>query len=169
MSLKVLFTYAQEFKRLTPTEFMARHHHPVLVFDPFLALDDTGFKTAKVVAAEAEMPTTPTVAPICKRPGANSFSHMITVGRAGNNDIEIKANDVSKFHAFFSVMAGAPITITDAGSSNGTTVRGEPLPSRGKTHVESGDEVKFGAVRAVFFDPPAFCEYLAGLGTQHFQ
>ena len=37
-----------------------------------------------------------------KQKGSNAFDNMITVGRAGNNDIALEISSISKFHAYVS-------------------------------------------------------------------
>lgn len=58
---------------------------------------------------------------------ANAFSAMVTVGRAGNNDIVLPYEGISKFHAYFA-QSPQGWTVADAGSTNGTFVLGKQLP-----------------------------------------
>jgi hypothetical protein len=61
-----------------------------------------------------------------KRPGANAFSHMITIGRAANNDVVLPYEAISKFHA--SLVTGPNgWSLTDARSSNGSWLEGQAL------------------------------------------
>ena len=77
---------------------------------------------------------------------------MITVGRTGNNDIVLQDVSVTKFHAAFKEEEGR-ITLADAGSRNGTTVDGRPLPPRGDGEpLESGNLLRFGNIELRFLD-----------------
>lgn len=67
----------------------------------------------------------------------NPFAFMITVGRAGNNDVVIRDQAVSGFHAYFRQL-GATWTIADANSTYGTTVDGSPLPAERGRSISSG-------------------------------
>ncbi len=80
------------------------------------------------------------------------FPSMITVGRTANNDIVVPDVSVSKFHAFFRTADGT-LTLADAGSKNGTQVRGEPLAAKGAgVAVQPGDSVKLGEVELTLVD-----------------
>src|SRR5262249_15244888 len=83
------------------------------------------------------------------------FADMITVGRASNNDVVVRARGVSKFHAFFRVQAGHA-ELADAGSRNGTWIGRLRLPSKGSASaVKSGDSVRFGSLEFRFLDAAA--------------
>ena len=89
------------------------------------------------------------VIPVVKRPGVNPYASMITVGRARNNDITIEEMSMSKLHAWIRVPTadngGAPPTITDAGSRNGTFVNGR-LVGEGPTPLAVGARLRLGRV-----------------------
>ncbi len=63
-----------------------------------------------------------------KKPGANAFAFMITIGRTPNNDVVVPHGSVSKFHASLRQDPQGTWLITDK-STNGTWVDGERLPS----------------------------------------
>ena len=93
------------------------------------------------------------LAPLTKRPGANSFSMMITVGRTENNDIVLKHTMVSKFHAYFRTL-GENFTLVDAGSLNGTWLDGKRCAPERSYPLKSGSQIKLGgAVIAEFMTP----------------
>lgn len=140
--------------------FVAAHPEPVLVFEPFFAPDETGFATIsgidKGVACEE------LVGVIKKRPGANAFSHMITLGRASNNDLVVRYQNVSKFHAYLSLgYDGALAGLVDAGSTNGTFIRDVQVASRANAlPLDSGVELRFSDLKAVYLEPASFYQYL---------
>lgn len=85
----------------------------------------------------------------------NTFAQMITVGRAPNNDIVIPIATLSKIHGYFSKKPDGTWQYTDAGSTNGSWLSGERLPSRGSVPVDDGCELYFGPeVHALFKLPP---------------
>lgn len=162
MSLEQLFPYVSAAHKKTREQFVAAFPEPVFVVDAF-AEDGAGkFGTIAGPAASGQETT---VARIKKRDGANAFGMMVTIGRARNNDIEIRSQDVSKFHAYV-MFAGADASITDAGSSFGTFVRGQKLKAReDKLPLKPGDEVKLGSVRMVYHSAATFYEYLRRPGA----
>ena len=103
---------------------------------------------------------THTVATIRKRPGANAFSGMVTIGRARNNDIEVKSAGVSKFHAYVLVDRDGTTSLTDAGSTNGTFVNDEQVEERGRIELRPGDQILLGSVRGHFHTPVSLYDYL---------
>ena len=86
--------------------------------------------------------------PLRKRYGAaKDFSDRISVGRAMNNDIVLRHERVSKFHAWFIRDEEENYYVADAASRNGTSLNGARVESV-PTFVESGDIVRFGGVEA---------------------
>lgn len=160
--LEQLFTFVSTAHKCTREQFASVYPEPVFVVDAF-AEDGAGkFGT---IAGPAAAGQETTVARIKKRAGANAFDMMITVGRARNNDIEIRSQDVSKFHAYV-MFAGPEASITDAGSTFGTFVRGQKLrPREDKVSLRPGDEVKLGSVRLTYHSPATFYEFLRKPGA----
>ena len=91
----------------------------------------------------------PLIAPLMKR--ANSFG-MVTVGRAINNDIVLPYEDISKCHAFF-VSKPEGWSLMDAGSTNGTFVRGKKLEPRAQEMLD----LRHGSVE-LSFSPVIKCQ-----------
>lgn len=158
-----VYRFAQASRRMNRAEFVSEFPYDVLVIEPFTQLDDAGFMTKPGAQAAGEAGPV-TIAQIKKRPGANAFT-MITVGRAKNNDIVIPASMVSKFHAYFLKTPGG-VTVTDAGSSNGTSVKTRTLePRTEKAAVEAADEVRLGELKTTFHTPSTFYDWLVSQHT----
>lgn len=116
-------------RKLTQDEFRRAYPDPVLVLSPFSSTEGTGSIT-RVARANGRVSLVPfEVARIKKRPGANPFKNMITIGRADSNDVQVKAGEVSKFHAYVTFDEGGP-SLVDAGSTNGTAVNDVALSPR---------------------------------------
>jgi hypothetical protein len=146
-------------------EFFERHPHPVLVVAPFAAEDDPRFKTV-AGAPGSESSGLWWIAPVAKRPGSNVFTSMVTIGRARNNDIELKTSAVSKFHAYVTLGPDGP-TLVDAGSTFGTYVGDKRLTPRGERHpLSTGDVLRLGAVSMTYMDPAAFHAHLRRAGEE---
>ena len=134
-------------------QFAARFRHPFLYSTQKLLQPERPQQTVKydvtqlVKTIDPNRPEGeggPLVFPILKVQQA--FPSMITVGRTQNNDIIVDDVQVSKFHAFFRI-DGARIQLVDAGSSNGTRLRGDKLaPRAAPAPVRSGDLVAFGPI-----------------------
>lgn len=91
--------------------------------------------------------------PIRKRTDVDAaFGERISVGRALNKDLVFRHASISKFHAYFQLGAPHVCALADAGSKNGTSVNGSPIPPKGTVEVVSGDKVTFGSVRTVVLD-----------------
>jgi S-DNA-T family DNA segregation ATPase FtsK/SpoIIIE len=84
-----------------------------------------------------------------------AFPSMITVGRTANNDLQVPDVRVSKFHGWFRVTSDR-VELTDAGSRNGTFVRGRRLAAKAAgVQVRYGDLVRFGELEFELLDPGA--------------
>src|SRR5258706_15285224 len=142
--LEQLFPYVSAAHKKTREQFAADLPEPVFVVEPFAEAGAGKFGT---IAGGAGSGQETSVARLKKRAGANAFGIMVTIGRARNNDVEIRSQDVSKFHAYVMFGAGGECSITDAGSTYGTFVRGKQLKAReDKAPLAAGDEVRLGSV-----------------------
>lgn len=103
------------------------------------------------------------VFPVAKRQ-LNPFSMMITFGRAPNNDLHVELSQVSKFHGYFA-KSGEAWHVTDAGSTNGTSLNGVRLEHRVSAPVEVGAELSLGGVPAWFVDGAALYDLLTKTPT----
>ncbi|MCI0342661.1 MAG: FHA domain-containing protein [Planctomycetales bacterium] len=142
---------------LSLEEFRSRFPHPFLLLETSNAstVPDTGFRTSDGLmgapseptpapAGPSDGPVRDRIVPITKGRGS-PFPGMITLGRAGNNDIVLKFTTISKFHAYFTKEpATGRIVLTDAGSTNGTFVNRRQVGNGQKLELSDGDTVNFG-------------------------
>jgi hypothetical protein len=89
------------------------------------------------------------VLPLAKKPGA-SFADRITIGRTHNNDLVIVDHSVSRFHAYVR-QAGGGWVVADAGSKNGSWLRGSPLEPRREQPLPSRAVLRLGEVDLTFY------------------
>ncbi|MCA8924928.1 MAG: FHA domain-containing protein [Planctomycetes bacterium] len=158
MALQSLTPFIGRAVRMDLATFVAEHPHPVLVIEPFVLLESDAVQT--ISADSLSQGSLPTIGVLSKRPGGNAFGHMVTLGRARNNDVILKAAGVSKFHCYFMFSPGEPAVIVDAGSSNGTFVAGARVAAQAKTPLNPGDAIGIARVGAVFHTPETFHAYL---------
>jgi hypothetical protein len=111
-----------------------------------------------------------------KRPGSNPFVGMVTLGRAGNNDIVLAEPTISACHVCFVERRPGEWTITDS-SRNGTWVDGLRLAPGKAQELKVGAQVRLassivmafvtaydiGHLLSEDFDPQAFREAPAGM------
>jgi len=158
MTLQSLTPFIGRAVRQDLDEFVAEHPNPVLVIEPFVLLESDAVQT--ISADSLSQGTLPTIGVLAKRPGGNAFGHMVTLGRARNNDVILKAAGVSKFHCYFMFSPTEPAVVIDAGSSNGTFVGGMRIEPKVKTPLRPGDQLGIAKVGAVFHTPQTFHAYL---------
>ena len=123
------------------------------------------FRTVSGVTDPALGKAEPTVAYLEKTKD-NAFVRRITLGRTGNNDIEIDAPSVSRFHAWF--QRDEPTdgwAIVDAGSKNGTQVAGKKLTPKKPVQLTNNTKVKVGHVELTFFTAVGFLKVLERKST----
>ena len=89
------------------------------------------------------------VYPLAKKPGA-SFPDRITIGRTSNNDVTIADPSVSRLHAYVKRAADGWV-IADAGSKNGSWLRGESLEARREKTLSPRAVVRIGDVDLTFY------------------
>ena len=96
------------------------------------------------------------------RRNGRSASHLITLGRAPDNDVVVPDVSISRFHAFVKEGANRRWLMQDAGSTNGTTVNGRSVPRQGHgppAELSSGDDVRLGQVELTFLDSEALVSF----------
>jgi ribosomal protein L27 len=92
-----------------------------------------------------------------------SAVHIVTLGRASDNDVVVPDSSVSRMHAVMKRNDDGVFLILDAGSSNGTTVNGNSVLVRGHgppTQVKPGDNVRLGRVECTFTNATALRDYV---------
>lgn len=98
--------------------------------------------------------------PLAKKPGA-SFPDRITIGRTPNNDVCIADSSVSRLHAYLR-QQGAGWVVADAGSKNGSWLRGETLAARKERPVASREILRLGDVDLTFYVASDLFQILGG-------
>lgn len=159
--LEQLLVYVKEALGSSADVFVRKFPEPVLIVEPFADADDDAATSFSTVSARdgQGLPGVPLVARLRKRPGANAFASMVTLGRARNNDICIPAADVSKFHAYF-VVVPEGTDLVAASASNGTFLHERPLDANQRVKLDDGAQVRFASVRATYRGPRSFYESL---------
>lgn len=89
------------------------------------------------------------VYPLTKKVGA-SFADRITIGRTSNNDIVMNDSSVSRLHAYIR-RDGNNWIVADAGSKNGSWLRGSKLEARRETALPSRTVLRIGEVELTFY------------------
>jgi hypothetical protein len=92
-----------------------------------------------------------------------SAGHLITFGRTANNDVVIPDISISRFHAFAKEVASGRLVIQDAGSTNGSMVNSDSVPSQGHgppSELKAGDRVRLGQVEFSYLDANALLDFL---------
>ncbi len=168
-----LFEYAAMVRTKTKEAFVAAHPHGLLL----LRLPESeegaerGFKTQAISAVTNELVRAIMagevkvssdaghfdVHPLAKKP-ESPWAGRISLGRTRTNDIEINDGSVSKLHAYISV--DGAITLTDASSRNGVTLRGQKLAPGVATPLGSGDAFMLGNLAFVYYSGAAFYDFV---------
>lgn len=164
---ELLLTCLQRFIKDPKTFESKLAGRAVLLFEPAEATEEEAandpedsaafrFRTASGVSGLTLGGGDPTVAYLEKTKD-NAFQRRVTLGRTGNNDIEIDAPSVSRFHAWFVRDEKTEAwTIIDAGSKNGTQVAGKKLVPKKPADLINASRVRVGQVDLTFFTAEGF-------------
>lgn len=151
---ETLQTYLTHRRDLTKKAFMQRFNHPFLVEELVQrGSGEKNFEFATLQISKEEVKSLLGLTPggtaknqvrrVVKR-ASNAFEGMINVGRAGNNDVVLDYQAISKFHAYFTKdPSGDIFYVTDADSTNGTFVNGQQLQPHQKHRLSEGDVLSF--------------------------
>jgi hypothetical protein len=159
-----LSDYADELTAIGDDAFAETHPHSVLVvtgvvgalaeqvpLNRTLVTEPAGLSVQSVVGLIGR------VFPLVK--GKYSSPGPISVGRTPDNDVTIPESSISARHCFLRVL-GAEISLTDAGSTNGTLVNGAKLPSKKAQKVVEGDVITLGRFNLHFHSTRGFIKTL---------
>ena len=145
-------------RRLEPEEFEDRHGSAFLLLtaaDLSLPQGPATTEVRLVFGDDAPADSTASLSLVTfpvRRTG-RSVGHLITIGRAANNDVAIPDLSISRFHAFLKQGENGHWQLQDAGSTNGTSVNGRPVARQGHgqpCEVKAGDNVRLGQVELTF-------------------
>lgn len=138
---------AEELRGKGPGEFQQRYAHPFLLIVQTPPDDDSSLELKTEEASSAGLAQLAKehnhqrVIPIVKS-GRNALASKVTVGRARNNDIIIRANKISKLHSAF-LLGPDGHRLADMGSVNGTIVNGVRIEGKQAVPLKDGDVISF--------------------------
>lgn len=122
--------------------------------------DETIEETVPIAKESLSTPAELEIYPLLKKPGA-SFPDRITIGRTPNNDVVIPEHSVSRLHAYVR-QDGKRWVVADAGSKNGSSLRGQVLEARKEQPLVSSAVVRLGDVDLTFYLAADLYEALGG-------
>lgn len=162
--IHLIHDLAGKLKKLGKDRFRKMYPHPFLVVvkrppEDREWMDPRTAESKLSDISEIEMRSQSGEALAVAKSNRNAFKSVITVGRARNNDIVLRAPKISKLHAQF-VTDEDGCDLMDLGSANGTTINGVPLRKDQSVRLNNGDEVAFWRYTFEFHDLDSFMEHL---------
>lgn len=146
-----LESYRDDSRNLSAEEFQTRHG------DAFLLLSSIPTpqpqNTSSTHLAFLDEPEANTGALSIVVYPLRSSVHIVSVGRSRDNDVVIPDHSVSRRHAFLKREANGGFMVVDAGSSNGTSVNGKPVLTKGAgppTPLTPGCTLRLGQLEFTF-------------------
>lgn len=97
--------------------------------------------------------------------GRCPFPNFVSIGRTRNNDVVLPDISVSKFHAYLRPENGR-YKIQDAGSQNGTWVKGERLSAKESVALEPGLALRLGGLELTYLDASGLHEILCRVSAR---
>jgi pSer/pThr/pTyr-binding forkhead associated (FHA) protein len=96
---------------------------------------------------------------VLKKNQRDAWAKTILVGRSRTNDVCVTHSSISKLHARVRI-GDDGLFLSDAGSSNGTSVNGNQLPAGQEKKLDHKMQVRFGGCSFQVFEPQRFAEIL---------
>jgi hypothetical protein len=158
------------FRALNPGAFLLVKRYPTdkeefmfpkTVLSPVTDMEAIKSKGMGERVEADQIPLPGTVIPLLKT-DRNAYLSRITIGRAKNNDIIIRASKISKVHCAF-VIHKKYFELVDMGSANGTTLNGVLLKKNKSVRLSSRDLVSIHRHEFEFLEMKAFIEMLREL------
>ena len=162
-SFALLFVARQYI--LNPSGFPRAYPHPWLVWTPPKKHTAEPIETTDVTGADIAFEKgDPLVIEVVKGSVPNAFPFGITIGHSENNDVIVRHEQVSRFHAWLQD-GGGKRSIADAGSKNGTFLNGRRLVPRKAEPLGPEETLCFGKLEVRFFEPARFTAWLEELAA----
>lgn len=154
--------------------FLRSHPHAWLVYVPSATEQGTPSETHSLYSATMVSRAPNSIDPTSSSPVAieivkgikpNVFPLGITLGRTENNDIVLRHEQVSRFHAYFQEQDGK-LCIIDADSKNGTFLDGQRLTALKPSALPPEGVLRFGQIEVRILNSSRFLTFLekASLG-----
>lgn len=159
--------FAKAIAGLKRDEYLFAHPHPLLIQMNQGSAGEVNQKTAAFATlVPGALPPLRSkrdgffVYEVQKRPGANAFGLMVTLGRTRNNDVVVDDGSVSKFHASFKKDPAGAWQLTDM-STNGVKLDGVRVPRDRAVSLRSGAMLTFAeSVEMLFLMPSDAYDHL---------
>jgi hypothetical protein len=140
--------------------FLGLHPYPWLVWDLGKPSQEPIIAPTLSHGGKRSLPSVgePLAIPVQKGKAA-SFVLGITFGRTENNDVVLRHEEVSRFHAYVTGGSGG-LALIDADSKNGTFVDGTRLVPTRPRLLPDTCLLRFGELGVRYFSAAAFARYL---------
>ena len=160
--------YADELYRVGDDAFAQSHPHTVLVVTGIVGALAEQVPLNKTMVTEPAGLSVQQVVGLIGRVFALAKAKFappgpITIGRTPDNDVTIAESSISARHCFARVL-GAEVTLTDAGSTNGTFINGVRLPPKKAQKIAEGDVLTLGRFTLAVHTPRGFIRSLRERG-----
>jgi hypothetical protein len=162
--------FSDELARIGDQAFSMRYPHPVLVVTGIAgSLGEQRDLHTTVVSAPSDVSLAALagllgrVFPLVKN--KMSPPGPIIVGRTSDNDVVIPESSISKRHCFLRLV-GTELVLTDAGSTNGTSINNVKLEPKKSQVVNPGDAVTLGRFIVTLHTPRTFVQHLRSRANQ---
>ncbi|MEM6961049.1 MAG: FHA domain-containing protein [Myxococcota bacterium] len=179
-----LGNYASRLREMGLAAFRTKYTKPALVRNPDEARSGISDRPVEDVTSSSEF--LPSVSDIADRVILNSECEVfllvqvkkhphperVNLGRGSRADVRLPHNSISKLHAYIATRSDGSFALADAGSRNGTYLRGErgEKYKRLLTHRESplhdGSQLRLGRYGFVFHTPKGFVDKVARYAAQ---
>ena len=139
--------------------FAEKFSHPWLVWSPPQEVDEQILTTDVSEHRIPDFKSGPPVAIPVMKAEPNAFPFGITIGHAENNDIILRHQKVSRFHAYVQ-RAGEAFTLVDANSKNGAWLDGRKLTPSKPMQLPPHARLLLGEVELEYFEPARLVAWL---------
>jgi len=168
-SARPIEDFAEDARNLDAAAFAEKHAHAFLLLSSTHLKAPAGVSSTEVLLDDFEDDPRARTANLAVLvfPMRPAQGHLVTLGRAPNNDVVIVDPSISRFHAMAKRSDDAGFLILDARSTNGTTVNGASVAARGTgpaTGLKPGDTIRMGQVEFTFTDARTFQEFAREAG-----
>jgi len=134
--------------------------HPVLIWEPPRKTRDAIETTDVSGTALAFERGEPVAMEVVKGVVPNAFPFGVTIGHAENNDVTLRHDQVSRFHAYIQE-ANRRRQIIDANSKNGTLLEGVRLTPSKPVPLPPVATIHFGLLEIAYVEPSELSGWIA--------